>query len=431
MTAGDGGNSGAGEPTVLHVDMDAFFASVEVLRRPDLQGKPVLVGGTGPRGVVAAASYPARVFGVRSAMPMSTALRLCPQAVVLPGDHSLYRQTSSRIMAIFRDVTPAVEPLSLDEAFLDVSSARSLLGAPDVLAAEIRNRILDQEGLRCSVGVARTKHVAKLASDAAKPQVIGGRIKAGLGVLVVAASDEQDFLRPLPIRAMWGVGPKTADKLARLGVRTVGDIADLEVDSLIACVGEAVGRHVHALANGVDDRQVEVDRPVKSISQEVTFPFDVMSPSEVNSCLVSLADAVAARLRSSELFGRTISIKVRLGSFETMTRSVTLTAATSTSQEIAEVCKVLFADLEAEKDVLSHGIRLLGVAAGGLSGSTTRQLRLDLEAGGPITPQSTSGDASLPHEGVDEAVDEIRTKFGDLAIGRGGRSIRPDKDAQP
>ncbi len=435
-------------PSVLHVDMDAFFASVEILRRPELQGQPVLVGGAGPRGVVAAASYPARVFGVRSAMPMSTALRLCPTAVVLPGDHDLYRSVSARIMAIFNDITPAVEPLSLDEAFLDVSSARSLLGNAEELAKQIRSRVFDQERLRCSVGIARTKHVAKLASDAAKPRVVGRKVEPGPGVMVVTAEGEAGFLRPLPIRAMWGVGPKTADKLVRLGVVTVGDLADLDVDSLVACLGEASGRHLHALANGIDNRPVEVDRPTKSISQESTFPTDLTSMTDINSRLVSLADGVASRLRQSELFSRTISIKVRLGSFETMTRSVTLPAATSMSREIANLSRDMFAQLESERGVLVDGVRLLGVSAGGLTRSASRQLTLNLCDGPPHRPASQIGgradgrtsvgpnpaEAFGPlddaEDGVDDAVDTIRSKFGDLAIGRGGLTVRTDNNVE-
>ncbi len=441
MTSGSRTGSGDHGVSVLHVDMDAFFASVEVLRRPSLRGRPVLVGGAGPRGVVAAASYPARVFGVRSAMPMSTALRLCPEAVVLDGDHASYRAVSTRIMEIFRDVTPAVEPLSLDEAFLDVSSARSLLGEAEELAAGIRRRVLEQEGLHCSVGVARTKHVAKLASDAAKPRIVGRRVKPGPGVIVVTADDEADFLRPLPIRAMWGVGPKTAEKLSRLGVATIGDIADLDSDTVVACLGEGVGRHIHALANGIDDRPVEVDRPTKSISQESTFPIDLVGSDDVNAQLVSLADGVASRLRQAGLYSRTISIKVRLGSFETMTRSVTLPAATAGSREIAAVSKEMFTRLHADRDVLTAGIRLLGVAAGALTPSSSHQLTLDLAPEPPVggvksgmsTPSGSGSvfdvvDGALGEidDGVDDAVDVIRSKFGDRAIGRGKSRVRPD-----
>lgn len=417
--AQDGGSTGKpwAEATVLHIDMDAFFASVEVLKDPSLKGLPVLVGGIGPRGVVSAASYEARVFGARSAMPMSTARRLCPDAVVVSGDHGSYRQISRRIMGIFSDFTPLVEPLSLDEAFLDVSSARGLFGAPEDIGHQIRQRILDEEGLRCSVGVACTKHVAKLASSAAKPQVVGRRVIPGDGVLVVTADDEPSFLRPLPIRAMWGIGPKTAGRLARLGVTTVGEVADLDVEVIVACLGEASGRHLHDLANGCDERAVESDRPTKSISHETTFPYDLGSQAEVDGHLTELADAVSTRLRKAELFARTLSIKVRVSSFETMTRSRTMPAATASSQELRSTAKDLMAALNADRQVLGQGIRLLGIAASGLSASSHRQLSLGLD-------DATEADGRaprdpLPDTEIDGAVDAIRSKFGTSAIGRG------------
>lgn len=437
MTASSGDDvSQESEPTVIHVDMDAFYASVEVLQDPSLVGKPVLVGGTGPRGVVAAASYEARVFGVRSAMPMSTARRLCPTAEVLSGDHTLYRRVSERIMSVFADVTPLVEPLSLDEAFLDVASAQALFGSSRQIAHQIRQRILEQEGLRCSVGVARTKHVAKLASNAAKPWIEGRRIVPGPGVYVVTAENERSFLRPLPIRAMWGVGPKTADRLARLGVTTVGEVADLDVGTVVACLGEANGRHIHALANGHDDRAVEADRPTKSISQETTFPYDLTNVADARSQLVALADSVATRLRDGELFGKTVSIKVRLGSFRTVTRAKTLPDATATSGEIAATARALFDDLESEQRVMEQGVRLLGVAASGLTAVRHRQLSLGLLGpdDGPRPSPSHSDVARVTGRqpaddldgAMDAAVDAIRSKFGSTSIGRGG--LRPGGD---
>src|SRR5215475_7651234 len=252
----DGDDTGC---TILHVDMDAFFASVEIRRRPDLRGKPVIVGGS-TRGVVAAASYEARRFGVRSAMPMGQALRLCRHAVVLPPDRAAYSEASSDVMAILRDVTPLVEPLSLDEAFLDVGGAQRLLGAPLHIAGAIRTRVAAELSLTCSVGIAATKFVAKLASARCKPD----------GLLLVPAAQTLEFLHPLPVTVLWGVGARTAQPLHRLGVRTVGDLADIPITTLRRAVGVAVAEHLHALAHGQDPREVETPDVEKSISADHT-----------------------------------------------------------------------------------------------------------------------------------------------------------------
>ena len=385
--------------TILHVDMDAFFVAVELLRRPDLRGRPVVVGGTGNRGVVAAANYEARVHGVFSAMPSVRARRLCPQAVFLPGDHRLYGEVSGRVMRVFHEFTPLVEPLSLDEAFLDVTGARRLAGDGPTIARRIRERILEQEQLACSVGVAASKLVAKLASAAAKPRITRSGPAPGLGVLVVPAGEEHAFMHPLPARALWGVGPKTLERLQRLGVRTIGDIAALPVQSLVSAVGDSHGRHLHAVASGVDDRPVEPDQQVKSIGHEETFPRDVHDAERLGREIVRMADAVASRLRAAGLAGRTVTLKLRFGDFRTITRASTLGSAIDDGPGIARAAAELLAAVDP-----APGVRLLGVTASGLTAESARQLTFD-----DLGARSWD-DAS-------DAIDEIRARFGDAAIG--------------
>ncbi len=389
--------------TILHVDMDAFFVSVELLRRPELRGQPVVVGGRGARGVVAAASYEARAYGIFSAMPSARAVRLCPHAVFLAGDHATYSEVSARVMEIFGRFTPLVEPLSLDEAFLDVTGALRLAGDGVAIAGAIRERIRAEEGLECTVGVAPSKFLAKLASGHAKPRAsIQGPVP-GPGILEIRPGHELAFLHPLPVSKLWGVGPATLERLTRLGVQTVGDLAALDQAVLIAAVGVGVGTHLHRLAHGIDDRPVETDRPVKSVSHEETYATDIVDPGAVHRELVRQADAVAARLRKAGLSGRTVSIKVRFGDFRTISRSHTVDVPVDTGPGIARVAKQMVDSVD-----ISPGIRLLGVAVSGLAADAPRQLSFEQLADG-------SGDDAW--ESASRAIDDIRDRYGDSAIG--------------
>jgi DNA polymerase IV len=396
---------GADDPgpgrTILHVDMDAFFVSVELARRPELRGRPVVVGGTGARGVVAAASYEARAYGVFSAMPSTRARRLCPDAVFLPGDHAHYGEVSGRVMAVFRSYTPLVEPLSLDEAFLDVTGARRALGEGAAIAHAIRAEVREREGLVCSVGVAATKLVAKLASEAAKPRATPTGPVEGPGVREVRPGEERAFLRPLPARALWGVGPATLARLERLGVRTVGDIADLPEPAIVGALGPTNGRHLHRLAHGVDPRPVEPDQKVKSISHEETFPSDHHERGALEREVVRMADGVAGRLRRAGLTARTVTLKVRFGDFRTITRSTTAPLPLDDGPAIARHARALLDGVDP-----APGVRLLGVGVSGLVEGAARQLSFDDAAAGGGSWQEASG-----------AVDAIRDRFGDGAIG--------------
>ena len=399
----------------LHVDMDAFYAAVEIRRRPELRGKPVVVGGTGSRGVVAAASYEARVFGIHSAMPSTRARRLCPHAVFLPGDHSHYGEVSARVMTILRDVTPLVEPLSLDEAFLDVRVVARLLGPAAELAAQIRARILEQEQLTCSVGVASTKFMAKLATERAKPRVGPSGPVWGTGVHVVDAGTEMDFLHRLPVTALFGVGPATSRRLLRLGIETVSDLAALSEAAAVAALGAAAGRQLHQLANGIDDRPVVVNRMPRSISHEETFARDLHTSQELAAEATRLGDAVARRLRSSGVQARTITLKLRFGDFRTITRSTTLDDPTDGARDVVASARELLSHVD-----VAPGVRLLGVGASGLVETAARQLSFEDEPRG--------------HDRAERVADQIRDRFGASAIGpaaaiRGDRGLRSPSDA--
>ena len=383
----------------------------------------MVVGGAGRRGVVAAASYEARFYGVHSAMPSAQAKRLCPQAIFLAGDHEYYRKLSAKIMEIMARFTPLVEPLSLDEAFLDVSSGRRLFGDGRQIATQLRNTIYDEVELWCSAGVATNKFLAKLASEQAKPKASRQGPVPGLGVFVIEPGAELDFLHPLPARDLWGVGPATLAKLERIGVATVGDIAAMPVERVISAVGKATGQHLHNLAHARDSRSVEPEQKAKSISQEETFQYDLRDMADLGRHIVRMSDSVAGRLRKADLVARTISIKVRFGDFTTITRSVTPTSATDSGTQISTLAQELLSKID-----VGRGIRLLGVGATGLETEQHQQLSLD-----DIADESDRADWKL----ADEAIDEIRARFGTDSIGPavlakpGDRLKTRDKNENP
>lgn len=379
--------------SILHVDMDAFFASVELARRPQLRGLPVIVGGA-QRGVVLAATYEARAFGVHSAMPMTQALRLAPQAVVVPPDHRRYHEVSDGVMGILRDVTALVEQVSVDEAFLDVAGARRRMGSPTTIAELIRRRVRERFGITCSVGVAATKFVAKLASGHAKPD----------GVLLIPRTATVDFLRVLPVGALWGVGERTEAALARWGITTVAQLADSGVGTVQRAVGKVAGAHLHDLAWGRDPRPVHPGREEKSIGAEETFGEDVADPAVVQAKALQLADRCAERLRRHGLVARTVAIKVRASDFRTLTRARTLATPTDVGREIYLAARELLAGV----DLDGLPVRLVGVRAEGLSSAelTVRQ---------PTLEEATADDGRDRRE-AERAMDEVRRKFGSDAI---------------
>jgi len=385
-------------PGILHVDMDAFFVSVELLDDPTLRGKPVIVGGSGERGVVAAASYEARAYGVHSAMPSVRAKRLCPHAIFVRGRHDRYGEVSSKIFDIFRDVTPLVEGISLDEAFLDVRGAQRLLGDAPTIARHLRQRVLDEQGISCSVGVAPRKLTAKLASEAAKPTASLRGPVPGAEVFVVTEEDELAFLHAHPIGALWGVGPATKKRLERLAVRTVGDLAALSEQAVVGALGNAAGRHLWSLAWARDERPVQPDLPVKSIGHEETFAKDHFTHESLDPELVRMGDAVANRLRRAGVAGRTVHVKVKLADFTLLTRSETVATPVDEGPVIVRIARRLLAQVDP-----SPGVRLLGVSVSQLDDGSVRQLSLD-DVGGQQWGPAT------------EAIDAIRQRFGDDAI---------------
>ncbi|MBW4720130.1 DNA polymerase IV [Saccharothrix obliqua] len=375
--------------TVLHVDMDAFYASVEIRDHPELAGKPVVVGGSAHRGVVASANYLAREYGVRSAMPTAHARRLAPHAVFVPPNFARYQEVSRGVMAIFRDVTPLVEPLSLDEAFLDVAGAlRRLRATPAAVAAEVRRQVAAEHGITCSVGVAPTKFVAKLASGMCKPD----------GLMVVPKDQVLEFLRPLPVSALWGVGKRTAEQLDQVGLETVADVAATPLPRLRRVLGVALAEHLYALARGLDERPVVPSTREKSIGAEETFEVDHFDRELLRRELLRLSERSAATLRERGLRGRTVSIKVRFADFTTITRAKTLRVATDVAQEVYRTAATLL-----DEQVPPGAVRLIGVRIEQLvAGEGGEQLMFD-----------------APDRGwreAEQAADQARTKFGRAAV---------------
>ncbi|HTN56393.1 MAG TPA: DNA polymerase IV [Microbacterium sp.] len=332
---------------ILHVDMDAFYASVEILHDPSLRGLPLIIGAPDGRSVVSSASYEARRFGVRSAMPVSQALRLCPNARIVAPDFTRYRAASDAVMEVFHSVTPLVEQLSIDEAFLDVRGVRRLWGSPGEIAVLLRRRVLEEVGITCSVGVAATKHVAKMASTISKPD----------GMLIVPAARTQEFLDPRPVGAIWGVGPKAVEALERRGIRLIRDVRESPLEALARAVGPALAQRMQQLARGEDARAVETERIEKSIGHEETFERDILDAPLLRSELLRLADRVGARLRAAQWQAGAVAVKIRFADFSTLSRTTSLAEPTEVGQRIGETAVALFDQIERRDPVRLVGVR--------------------------------------------------------------------------
>ena len=380
-----------GTATILHVDMDAFYASVAERDDPSLRGKAVVVGA-GARGVVLSANYAARKYGIRAAMPVGRAKRMAPNAIFVTPDHQRYSEVSAKVMEIFDSFTPLVEPISLDEAFLDVTGARKLLGTGREIAVEIRRQVEASEGITCSVGIAPSKFIAKLASGHCKPN----------GILEIPADRILNFLHPLPVNAIWGVGPKTAETLERLGLRTVADIANLPRATLIRALGQASGASLYELAWGRDYRDVTPNEPDKSISAAETFAQDLDDPEEILREFLRLTEKAAARLREKDFYAKTISIKVRFADFSTISRSKTLPLPIDSTHDIYEIVKALYLALNLDRARL----RLVGISLDNLSEAAPEQLLLGARERG--------------WREAETAIDQAKLRFG-------GGSVRPGR----
>ncbi|MDA8234494.1 MAG: DNA polymerase IV [Clostridia bacterium] len=375
---------------IIHIDMDAFYAAVEQRDNPQLRGKPVIIGGrTDSRGVVSTASYEARRYGVRSAMPMAQAYRLCPQGIYLPGDHRKYRAVSGQIGAIYREYTPLVEPLALDEAFLDVTGCEKLFGTAEEIGRKMKERISKEVGLTASVGVAHNKFLAKLASDIKKPN----------GFVIVGPEEVREFLSGLPVGRLWGVGEKTAALLQGWGIKNIGQVARLPMEVLEEKLG-AWGRQLYFLARGIDDRPVIPDHQVKSVGHETTFDLDVQDKELLLTTLLDLTLEVGRRLRKKGLVGRTVTLKLRYSDFKTITRAATLEEATDLDNRIYYTAAELL-----EREDTGQAVRLLGVTVSKLCSGDEGQISL-------------FNQGREKEEKLTGAVDGILDKFGDGAITR-------------
>ena len=375
--------------TILHVDMDAFFASVSELDYPQYKGKPLVVGA-GARGVVLSANYAARKFGIKAAMPVSRAQRMAPNAIFIPPDHERYSQVSRKVMEIFFEFTPHVEPLSLDEAFLDVTGSSKLFGSGRNIAELIRKRVFASEKITCSVGIATTKFIAKLASGRCKPN----------GILEIAHDRVLTFLHPLPVSEIWGVGPKTNEELQALGLRTVVDIANTPLETLKRALGPSAGESLYELAWARDYREVVADAPEKSISAAETFAYDLEDQDEIFRELLRLTERAGARLRARSLRSKTIGLKVRFSDFSNLTRSKTLPLSISGSHEIYEVVKDLYLGLK----IAGSRIRLLGVSLEQLVDQSGAVEQLEL------------GERELGWSQAQVAIDRAIARFGSGSV---------------
>jgi DNA polymerase-4 len=376
------------DATILHADLDSFYASVEQRDDPRLVGRPVVVGG----GVVLAASYEAKAFGVRTAMTGREARRLCPWLVVVPPRMSAYADASRAVFAVFDDTTPLVEGISIDEAFLDVGGLRRISGTPVEIGARLREAVRDRVGLPITVGIARTKFLAKVASAVAKPD----------GLLLVPPGRELEFLHPLAVERLWGVGRVTAAKLHERGIVTVGDLAAVPAPALDTIVGRAAGRHLHALAHNRDPRPVQVGRRRRSIGAQRAVGRGPHSPDEIDAALVGLVDRITRRMRAADRVGRTVVLRLRFDDFTRATRSHTVPIATAQTQTILEIARALLADVATRID--RDGVTLLGLSVSSLADDAGVQLELPFDR-----RRSTSLDAAL---------DEIRQRFGSAALVR-------------
>ncbi|MEE2569597.1 DNA polymerase IV [Pseudarthrobacter sp. J64] len=381
--------SGRRQSAILHVDMDAFFVSVELRSRPELRGRPIIVGFPGERSVVLSASYEARAYGVKSAMPMAVAVRMCPQALIIEPRHGLYYEVSAQLMSLFGSITDLVEPLSVDEAFLDVSGAVRRLGPPAEIGALIRRRVSSELGITASVGIAVNKFVAKIASTRCKPN----------GLMVIEPEETVSYLHTLPVGALWGVGEKTAQVLARMGIRTVADVAATPASSLKRSLG-AAGEHIHRLAWGIDSRPVTPVREEKSIGAEETFSTDTVDDALLHRELLRLAHRTASRLRSSGMVARAVSLKLRYSDFSTVTRTRTVSTPIDSAQLVYEVALQLLAGLGARP----MSVRLVGVRVEQLESKSQAALQLSLDR------------RDDNWRAAEEALDEVTRRFGSRSV---------------